>query len=339
LKVYKDISLSGYNTFHLNSKASSLILFEKEEEVITHFSKKGRAPGKFFILGNGSNILFTEDFGGTVLHSEIEDITIEDVYPGFLIVSAGSGVVWDKLVGWSVENGYGGLENLSMIPGTVGASPVQNIGAYGVEVKDLIEKVRVVSVSDGIVRDLSNKECCFGYRNSIFKSEAKGKYFITKVFYRLKTDSLFNLDYGSLEEEAAKLGTISLINIRQAVINIRKSKLPDPEVTGNAGSFFKNPVIPLDKALHLQKSFPDIKMFNDISGGVKLAAGWLIEKAGWKGIRKGDAGVHQKQSLVLVNYGMATGMEIFELSEAIRKSVIEKFGVELEREVEVVGAT
>jgi UDP-N-acetylmuramate dehydrogenase len=338
LKAYKDISLSGYNTFHIDCRASSLISFENEEEVISFFSQTGREHNKLLVLGCGSNILFTGNFDGTVLHSDIQGIMIEEKHTDFHIVSAGSGVKWDNLVAWSVNNGYSGIENLSLIPGSVGASPIQNIGAYGVEVKDTIEKVRVVSIPDGAVTEFSRNECSFGYRDSIFKSKAKGRYFVTRGFFKLYTDALYHLNYGALEEEVAKLGSISLINIRQAVINIRTSKLPDPEITGNAGSFFKNPVVSAAVAESLKKRYPEIKMFDDHSGGVKLAAGWLIDKCGWRGKRNGDAGVHDKQALVLVNYGTATGLEIYQLSEEIRKSVIDKFGVELEREVEIAGS-
>jgi UDP-N-acetylmuramate dehydrogenase len=337
LKIYKNISLRGYNSFRIDSRADSFISFEKEEEVISYFCQTRRAHKKLLILGCGSNILFTGNFDGTVLHSDIRGITIEEKHTGFHIISAASGVKWDDLVAWSVKNGYNGIENLSLIPGSVGASPVQNIGAYGVEVKDTIEKVRVVSISDGAVAELNSNECSFGYRNSIFKSEAKGRYFVTRVFYKLSTDTSYHLDYGSLYEEAAKLGSLSLSNIRQAVINIRTSKLPDPEITGNAGSFFKNPVVSAAVAESLKNRHPELKMFDDPSGGVKLAAGWLIEKCGWSGKRNGNAGVHDKQALVLVNYGVATGLEIFQLSEKIRKSVFDEFGVELEREVEIAG--
>jgi len=218
----------------------------------------------------------------------------------------------------------------------VGASPVQNIGAYGVEVKDTIEKVRAVSLIDGTVTEFSNKECRFGYRNSIFKGHIKGNYLITKVYYRLATTPLYKLDYGSLNDEVIKLGKPSLKNVREAVINIRRSKLPDPEKIGNAGSFFKNPVVSFSVAEDLLMSYPRMPVYKDLSGGLKLAAGWLIDHCGWKGKRVGDAGVHEKQALVLVNFGNATGREIFNLSEAIKKSVQDKFGVELEREVEVV---
>lgn len=316
-----------------------MISIETEEEAVSLFSGCKKIPGPSLILGDGSNMLFTGDFSGTILHPVIKGINIEEKHSDHVIISAGAGITWDKLAEWSVNNGYGGLQNLSLIPGTVGASPVQNIGAYGVEVKDSIEKVRAVSINDGSITEFSKNDCMFGYRNSVFKLEEKGKYMITRVYYKLTVGELFNLKYGSLEEEVIKLGSVTLRNIRQAVINIRKSKLPDPEIIGNAGSFFKNPVVTIPAAESLKKRFPGITTFDDESGGIKLAAGWLIDQCGWKGKRIGDAGVHHKQALILVNYGKATGKEIYNLSEEIKISVMEKFGIKLEREVEVIGTT
>jgi UDP-N-acetylmuramate dehydrogenase len=336
--ILKNVSLKAYNTFGLDYKADYVIHIKNEEEAISLF-KGDKILGKpLFILGGGSNILFTEDFKGTILHPGIGGIKVEKQDKENVIISAGAGVNWDKLVEWTVNNGYGGLENLSLIPGLVGATPVQNIGAYGVEVKDLIEKVTVVSIEDGSISEFSNGDCRFGYRNSIFKNELHGKYLITKVFFKLNLKPILKPDYGSLTEEIKKIGDITLINIRQAVINIRRSKLPDPEIIGNAGSFFKNPVINNPLADKLKSIFPKMPVYDDKSGGTKLAAGWLIDQCGWKGFRKGDAGIHEKQALVLVNYGNATGKEIYNLSELVRKSVKEKFDIDLEREVEVIGA-
>ncbi len=246
-----------------------------------------------------------------------------------IIVSAGAGVVWDKLVESTVNNGLGGLENLSLIPGHVGAVAVQNIGAYGAEVKDVIEKVRAISLDDGSVREFTNSECKFGYRDSVFKHELKGKYLITKIFFKLSTQPMLCLEYGSLKEELTRLGSISLANIRKIVISTRQAKLPDPDQIGNAGSFFKNPFVS-EKVLHdIQEKFPKLPVFRDRSGSVKIPAGWLIEQCGWKGKRIGDAGVHEKQALVIVNHGKATGRELFDLSEKIRNSVAESFGIYL----------
>jgi UDP-N-acetylmuramate dehydrogenase len=301
------------------------------------FTRKVSWEPPLFILGGGSNILFTSDFQGTILYPEFSGIKEEERDGENVVISAGAGVNWDNLVEWTVNNGFGGLENLSLIPGMVGASPIQNIGAYGVEVKDRIERVRTISVSDGSVRIFNNNECEFDYRNSIFKKKEKGKYLVTRVYYKLTINTELNLTYGSLMEEITRLGKPSLKTVRQAVINIRRSKLPDPALIGNAGSFFKNPVVNSLAAQNLKNRYPAMPVYEDRSGTVKLAAGWLIEQCGWKARRFGEAGVHDKQALVIVNHGNATGTDIFALSESIKKSVVEKFGIELEREVEVVG--
>jgi len=336
--IFENISLKKYNTFGLDYKADYLINIRTEEELISLFRGKSSLKQPLLILGGGSNILFTDDYRGTIIYPDIEGINIEraECGDGNVMVSAGAGVVWDKLVEWTVNNGFGGLENLSLIPGKVGATPVQNIGAYGVEVKDFIEKVRTISVSDGSLRIFSNEECEFGYRNSIFKNREKGKYLVTRVYFRLSDNPEVNLCYDSLKEEVSRLGPETLKNIRQAVINIRKSKLPDPEETGNAGSFFKNPVVAESLANDLRVKYPGMPVYDEKAGSKKLAAGWLIDRCGWKGKRINDAGVHPKQALVIVNYGKASGKEIFSLSEEIKKSVWEKFGIELEREVEVL---
>ncbi len=335
--ILKNVSLQKFNTYGLDYLADTYISFTTEDEVITLVRNSNAFPKPFFIIGGGSNLLFTLNFKGTLLHAGIEGIKVESTNSDYVIVSAGAGVVWDNFVEWTVNQGFGGLENLSLIPGMVGATPVQNIGAYGVEVKDTVEKVIAISIDDGTIREFSNDECRFRYRDSIFKNELKGKYLIIKVFYRLTKSPVLNTRYGSLQEEVERMGKPSVKTVREAVIKIRKSKLPDPEVIGNAGSFFKNPVVSKDKIESLKDNYPGIPFYQDPSGGIKLAAGWLIEQCGWKGKRIGDAGVYEKQSLVLVNYGNATGKEIFDLAEQIKSSVFEKFGIELEREVEVIG--
>jgi UDP-N-acetylmuramate dehydrogenase len=339
MMIYKNIQLKKYNTFGLEYMAECMIKIKTEKEATALFNGTVAWKKPLLILGRGSNILFTSDFQGTILYPELKGIKIEEQEPDKrnVIVSAGAGVNWDDFVAWSVNKGFGGIENLSLIPGKVGATPVQNIGAYGVEVKELITKVKTLNINDGSIRVFSNNECEFGYRNSIFKTREKGKYLVTRVYYRMTIKPLLNLSYDSLKEEINKLGTETLKNVRQAVINIRRSKLPDPEITGNAGSFFKNPVVKSSLALNLINEYPDMPIYKDQAGRNKLAAGWLIDRCGWKGKRKGYAGVHDKQALVLINYGKATGKEIYNLSEEIKKSVYEKFGVELEREVEVIG--
>jgi UDP-N-acetylmuramate dehydrogenase len=335
--IHRNFSLKKYNTFGLDYKADIFQQVKSENDAV-NIAREQLSGKQLLVLGGGSNILFTEDFRGTILHVEIGGIAVEGKSGEEVTVSAGAGVNWDDFAGWCVDNGYGGVENLSLIPGTAGATAVQNIGAYGTEVKDIISKVRAVSLRDGSVREFENAECLFAYRNSIFKNELKGQYLITRVYFRLNTGQAFTLGYGSLSEEVDRLGGASLLNIRKAVIEIRRSKLPDPEVTGNAGSFFKNPVIASQMADDLKHSFPAMPVYDDPSGGKKLAAGWLIEQCGLKGKISGNAGVHDKQALVLINRGGATGKEIYDLSEEIRQSVRNRFGVGLEREVEVVGS-
>lgn len=336
---FRHFSLIEQNTFGVKCTANHFFMVHTEREAIEFFRKKSSWEEPLLIIGQGSNLLFTSDFPGTVVRSTITGISIVRQDDEYVIISAGSGVVWDHLVGWTVKKGFCGLENLSYIPGLVGAAPVQNIGAYGVEVRDSILKVSAISTVDGSKKIFQNSGCRFAYRNSIFKNELKGKYLITRVYFRLKKNPYYKLDYGSLKEEVDKFGGPSLINVRNAVINIRRRKLPDPAVIGNAGSFFRNPVVSDDFAEKLIKDHPGIPLYKESSGGRKIAAGWLIEQCGWKGKRVGNAGVHDKQALVLVNYGKASGLDIYKISEKIRESVLNKFGINLEREVEIIGPT
>lgn len=335
--IFKNIPLNNYNTFRLGYKADCLVRVKTEREAVAFMRKNFSWKDPLLIIGDGSNILFTNDFRGTILKPELKGIRIEKSSGSEVIVSAGAGVKWDNLVKWTVEKGLCGLENLSLIPGQTGAAAVQNIGAYGTEIKETILKVRSISTQDGSVRIFDRDECNFGYRSSVFKTTEKGKFLVTRVWFRLSNDKRFKIDYGSVREEINKLGEINLANIRQAVINIRRNKLPDPDITGNAGSFFKNPVVSVEKAADLKKLFPGMPCYEQNSSDVKLAAGWLIEQCGWKGRSIGNAGVHEKQALVLINHGSASGDEIFTLSEMIKNSVKNKFDIELEREVEVIG--
>jgi UDP-N-acetylmuramate dehydrogenase len=337
MRIERNLSLKQYNTFGLDYKAEKLIHLETVGEASSFFREREK-KSKLFILGGGSNLLFTGDFEGELIHPSIEGISIDSVEGEKVIVSAGAGIIWDSLVQWTVEKGFSGMENLSHIPGETGATPVQNIGAYGVEVREVINKVEALSTTDGSLHYFDNKECGFGYRKSIFKGSEKGKYLITRVFFNLTTKPSYNLDYGLLKEEVLKMGEISPINVRKAVIGIRQSKLPEPEIMGNAGSFFKNPVVSDAFAGDLLSKHPQMPYYTEGLGMVKIPAAWLIDQCGWKGKRNGDAGVHEKQALIIVNYGNASGNEIYNLSESIRKSVEEKFGIDLEREVEVVGS-
>ena len=287
------------------------------------------------MIGGGSNLLFMGDFKGTVLHSTISSIEIIGRTDDHVHVKVGAGVVWDDFVAWCCINGFWGVENLSAIPGEVGASAVQNIGAYGVEAKDVIDTVQTICLADGSERDFSNSECNYAYRQSIFKNELKGQYAVAYVIYTLSTVPQPKLGYGALEQEVERLGGPTLANIRQAVIAIRESKLPDPKVLGNAGSFFMNPVISEEEFNIIRSNYPDVPSYA-APGGVKVPAGWLIEKTGWKGRSLGPAAVYDKQALVLVNKGGATGADVKRLADTIIADVKQKFGITLSTEVNYI---
>ncbi len=335
LRYLENVDLSRMNTFGIRCHTRHLIQCDEEKELIQWLAVND-VKGEIMILGQGSNILFTRDYPGTIIQYTGQGFTASFSDPGHVIVDARGGMVWDHLVEACVNNGWGGIENLSLIPGLTGAAPVQNIGAYGCEVKDVIEEVRAVSLENGEHFFFDNKACRFGYRDSIFKTTYRNKLLITSVKLKLSTSPLFNTSYGNLQTELAKTGPPSLKNIRQAVINTRRNKLPDPHVLGNAGSFFKNPVVPKSQADELLRSYPGMPVYPCGDERQKLSAAWLIDTCGWKGKKKGDAGVHEKQALVIVNYGNAAGTDILALAETISKSVFEQFGVRLEREVTVV---
>lgn len=339
MQIRENISLKPYHTFGIDVKAKAIGVFKTSEELAELLQiPKYKSQIPKLVLGGGSNILFTQNFEGVVLKNEITGIEIsyEDEENFYLKVGAGEN--WHNLVMHCVGNNYAGLENLSLIPGNVGASPMQNIGAYGVEIKDVFHELEALHISDATVKTFSKNECEFGYRESVFKRNLKGQFIITSVTYRLNKNPTFNTSYGAIQQELERMGVkeLNIKAISQAVINIRSSKLPDPKEIGNAGSFFKNPTISNHEFHELKLIFPGIVGFPAGENYTKLAAGWLIEQCGWKGFRKGDAGCYSKQALVLVNYGNASGTEIFELSAAIIKSVQSKFGVELEREVNVI---
>ena len=340
MKVEKNIALGKLNTFGIKAKAAEFVSIESQEEAATFFAEYDLENKKFLILGGGSNLLLTKDIEGVVIQNNIKGIKKIEEDDQHIVLEVGAGENWHQFVIHCVKNNYAGLENLSLIPGNVGASPMQNIGAYGVEVKELITKVLALEIETGNLVEFNNAECAFDYRSSIFKTSHKDKYFITAVHFRLKKSPEFNIEYGAIKQQLEKDGVakdnLSIKAISDAVIAIRQSKLPDPKKIGNSGSFFKNPIITEEKFNQLKKRFKSMPAYQLPQGGYKLAAGWLIENAGWKGFREKDYGVHRNQALVLVNHGNASGEEIFDLSERILYSINKKFGVKLEREVNVV---
>ncbi|MFQ3574852.1 MAG: UDP-N-acetylmuramate dehydrogenase [Cytophagales bacterium] len=337
MQVIKSACLKKHNTFGINANADFLVSIEEETDLEDFFSQNMWSGRPILILGGGSNLLFTQDFEGVVLKVNILGKSFEET-ENDVICTVNAGENWHDFVTLTVENGWFGLENLSLIPGLVGACPIQNIGAYGVEVKDSIFEVRYFDRIEKSFKKLSNSECKFGYRDSIFKHELKGKAIITQVTFKLKKKAPLKLQYGDLEKVLGEMpGELSPKKVSQAVIQIRKSKLPDPNEIGNAGSFFKNPEIEFELSEKIKKNYPELPTYStQLINKVKVPAGWLIEKAGWKGYRKGDAGVHEKQALVLVNYGNATGKEILDLAHEIIDDIEGKFGIRLSPEVNVL---
>lgn len=338
--LQENISLKDLNSFGMAVSAkyfSSFSSFDQLAELYSFFTKIQHK--RLLILGGGSNILFTKDFDGLVLKNDIQGIqTIADTNDGY-IVEAGAGVNWHSFVIHCINNGYAGLENLSLIPGTVGASPIQNIGAYGVEIRDCFHSLDAYHLQENSIITLNSEDCKFGYRDSVFKNEWKNQLVILKVRFQLSKKPNLKTSYGIIEQELAKMNIKepSIKDISNAIIQIRSSKLPDPKLIGNAGSFFKNPLISVADFETLKKEYPSIPGYpSEKVGLVKIAAGWLIDQCGWKGYRKADAGCHALQALVLVNYGNAKGSEIFDLSEEIIDSVKLSFNIELEREVNIL---
>ena len=335
--IRENISLKPLNTFGMNVTARWFTELKSKEQLGELFGSAEWKGKSHFILGGGSNILFTKDVNALVVRNELKGIEVVKEDADFIYVRSGAGEVWHEFVMDCIRNNRAGVENLSLIPGSVGAGPMQNIGAYGVELKDVFQELEAYHIAEGYTRNFSAEECKFGYRESVFKHEVKNQFFITSVTFRLKKKPSLNTSYGAIEKELEVMGVkeISIAAISQAVINIRSSKLPDPAKIGNAGSFFKNPVVNAEKHAQLKKDFPELVSYPSGSD-FKLAAGWMIEKCEWKGKRFGDAGVHKDQALVLVNYGNAKGNEIYDLSTRVLESVNEKFGVMLEREVNVL---
>jgi UDP-N-acetylmuramate dehydrogenase len=336
--ILEDVSLKSYNTFGIEAKTRIMAEMHNLQDIQTFLSTQRYRGRRKLILGGGSNILFTRNYDDVVVKISTKGIAIVKESADHAWVNVQAGVAWDDFVSYCTDNNLGGIENLALIPGNVGSCPIQNIGAYGVEVKDCIESVEVVDIKSVQMYDLSNMECHFGYRNSIFKKELKDKVIIVSVTFKLSKHPTLKLEYGALRDELKKMGIENpgIRDVAKAVTNIRRSKLPDPKEIGNAGSFFKNPSVTENEYLKLKSSYSEIPSYSQPDKTFKIPAGWLIEQCGWKGHREGDAGVHEKQALVLVNYGKATGSEIYELAQKIQNSVKKKFGIELEMEVNII---
>lgn len=340
MQLIPDADLTPYNTFGVRARARWLGRFRSADELRALLARPELKDLPQLVLGGGSNVLFTGDHPGAVLLNEVPGISVVGEDERHVLVRAGAGVRWHELVMHAVANDWGGIENMSLIPGKVGAAPMQNIGAYGVEVKDVFHSLEALRIGDHEVVTFDREACAFGYRESFFKRAGRGRFIILSVTVRLtKPPHTVSTQYGSINEELARRGITAptIRDISEAVIAIRRSKLPEPRELGNAGSFFKNPVVPAEVAEAIRRAFPDAPTYPAPGGQVKLAAGWLIEQAGWKGHRTNGCGVHAQQALVLVNHGGATGGEIYALSERICRSVRERFGVELEREVNIIG--
>lgn len=336
MRIYQNASLLPFNTFGIDVKADFIIEYNSVTDLQDALHLEMVRTNQLLSVGSGSNLLFLNDFKGVILHSAIQSIEKKEEYADSVYLEVGSGVIWDEFVAFSVENGWGGVENLSLIPGETGAAAVQNIGAYGIEVQDVIIEVNAVEIKSRAVRTFSREECNYGYRESIFKNGLKGKYIITSVVFRLSKQPVFKLNYQHLEEDVMKNGTIDLKAIRKIVIALRQSKLPDPKEYGNAGSFFMNPIVSKPYFLDLQAKYPQIPHYYVSETEEKLPAGWLIDQCGWKGKQAGHAAVHDKQALVLINKSGATGAEIVHLAEQIQASVQDKFGIQLKPEVNYI---
>ncbi len=336
--ISENISLLPYNTFGVQANARYFTQFNSVEMLRQIMATSEYQSTSHLILGGGSNLLFTKDFDGLVLKNEIKGISLLSEDDTHYYVQASAGEVWHSFVLHCIKHNYAGVENLSLIPGCVGASPMQNIGAYGVEIKDVFHSLEAIHQQTGEIQTFSNEACAFGYRESIFKREEKNNWIIISVTFRLLKRPILQTSYGAIEEELDKmnLDTITIRDVSNAIINIRSSKLPNPKEIGNAGSFFKNPVVSLETYHEIKKHYNNAPCYPINEHEVKIPAGWLIETAGWKGKKIDSYGVHDRQALVLVNYGNARGKEIFDLSTTIIQDIQNKFNIELEREVNII---
>lgn len=340
LNIQSHVSLKPYNTLGIDANARYWVDISSEDDLQTLLQLTEFIDEPKLILGGGSNVLLCHDFDGLVVKVNIQGTKIVRNEDNHIYITAGAGVNWHEFVTFCVQKGYAGAENLSLIPGTVGAAPMQNIGAYGVELEQIFESLTAIHILTGEKRTFTHADCAFGYRESIFKRELKGQYIITNVTFQLDKQPTFHTRYGAIRETLAEMGVsdenLSIKAVSDAVIRIRRSKLPDPAQIGNAGSFFKNPEIPKTQFDELKAQYPALPGYPVSNDVVKVPAGWLIEQAGWKGYRSGDAGVHTKQALVLVNYGKATGDEILLLAKKVQKSVLARFGVTISPEVNII---
>jgi UDP-N-acetylmuramate dehydrogenase len=337
MRIEENYSLEKHNTFHLPVKTRWFMEYATEEELGRILRDEYFQECFSLHIGGGSNLLFINDFNGIILHSQIKGMQIVEDTDDTVLLRIGAAEIWDDVVAYAVSNGWGGIENLSLIPGEAGAAAIQNIGAYGVEIKDVIEKVETYNQLSFEKRVFTNEECLYGYRDSYFKNEHNDPHIVTYIQIRLKKKPEFSINYGNLKSELAQYSELTLQAVRDAVISIRRQKLPDPEELGNAGSFFMNPVIPIAQFEELKKKYPEIPSYPAGEELIKVPAGWLIEQCGFKGKSHGQVGVYEKQALVLVNLGEAKGHEIALVAESIRTAVKEQFGIEIVPEVKYVG--
>ena len=338
LKIEENKSLKPFNTFGVNVKAKYFTSVSSEKEILEILQSRRFGSMDSLILGGGSNVLFTKNYGGLVIHYVEKGIRLVEENEKYIILESSAGETWNDLVSYCVENKYYGVENLSLIPGTVGAAPIQNIGAYGVEIKDVFESLDGIDLETREKRSFNRKECKFDYRNSIFKQELKGRFIVTKVRLRLNKERNFNLNYRALKDYLGKANKekLTIKRVRETVNKIRMSKLPDPERFGNAGSFFKNPEVNEEKFLELKRDYEETVFFKLDNNKYKIPAAFLIEKCGFKGKRIGNVATYNRQALVIINMGKATGDEIRSFSEQIQSEVKEKFGIDLIPEVNIL---
>lgn len=338
MNIIENYPLLKLNTFGIDVKAKYFVSINTVNELIELTKTKVFKDLRLLILGGGSNILFTKDFDGLVILNNINGKEIIDQTQQSIFLKIGAGENWHELVMYTVDNGWGGIENLSLIPGNTGTAPMQNIGAYGVEIKETFVELEALEISSGKIVKFNNSDCEFGYRESIFKNKIKNQYIILNITLELKKNPVLNINYGDVKAilESQDIKNPAIKEVSNAIISIRQSKLPDPKKIGNSGSFFKNPIVSLNQLEFIKKKYPNVVNYEINENEFKIAAGWMIEKAGWKGRKFNNYGVHEKQALVLVNYGLANGMEIFNLSEEIILDIKDKFGITLEREVNII---